>query len=404
MSEERERLARELYQALIAGDRAALDELLHPDFEGEVTDGLPRGMGGRHSGPDAMRRRVWGRLGRLFDIDIQPEEFHPLDDGRLLVIGHYVGTARETGGKLDAAFTHVIAFADGRIARIRQLTDSQRFVQALQAPAPAAAGGLVLSTVEFEIVDGLGHLRLNRPEVGNAINPAMPADLYEVAMRCSGADGLRALLITGNGDRFCVGGDIQAFADAGPREMGAVMASMTRRFHPALALLSELPVPIVCAVQGAAAGGGLGLTYVADLVLAAEGTKFALGFAGIGVSGDGGASWFLPRLVGPRRAAELYLEERVLTAEEARDWGLVTRVVPAGELHEQALAVARRLASGPTVAYGEIRGLLRQTWRSSLPEQLAAETSALGRAGATADAEGAVAAFLTKERPSYRGK
>jgi 2-(1,2-epoxy-1,2-dihydrophenyl)acetyl-CoA isomerase len=160
----------------------------------------------------------------------------------------------------------------------------------------------------------------------------------------------------------------------------------------------------VVAVHGSVAGGGLGLLYSADIALAAEGTKFATGFTKLGLSGDGGNSWFLPRLVGPRRAAEFYLEHRVLDAAEAADWGLVTRVVPADELQDQALDVVRKLAQGPTRAYGEIRRLLRDSWTATLPEQLAAETEAISRTGATGDASGAVSSFLARTTPIFQGE
>lgn len=390
-----DRLARELYRALAEGDRAALDALLHEDFVGRTTAGLPLGLGGEYVGADAMRKRFWGRIAQHFEVRAEPARFTELPDGRLLIEGRYVGTARTTGRKLDAEFTHTLSFADGRIVELVQLTDSDAWVGAL---------GRELTAVEFDIIDGLGHLQLNRPDHGNAFSMALAEDLYEVAVRCTNADDLRALLVTGNGPRFSVGGDMDEFQRGGPGGMGRVMQAMARRYHEALELYAELPVPVVCGVHGAAAGGALGMTYVADIVLAAEGTKFALGFAGIGIAGDSANSWYLPRLIGPRRTAELYFEQRVLTATEAAEWGLVTRVVPAAELHDQALALARRLASGPTVAYREIRGLLRQTWGSSLSEQLAAETRALGVAGVTSDAEGAIAAFLTKQQPTFEGK
>jgi 2-(1,2-epoxy-1,2-dihydrophenyl)acetyl-CoA isomerase len=389
-----DRLARELYRALAEGDRAALDALLHKDFVGRTTAGLPLELGGEYIGSEAMRKRFWGRIAQHFEVRAEPARFTELPDGRLLVEGRYVGTARATGRKLDAEFTHTLSFADRRIVELVQLTDSDAWVGAL---------GRELTAVEFDIADGLGQLRLNRPDHGNAFSMALAEDLYEVAVRCTDADRLRALLVTGNGPRFSVGGDMDEFRRGGPGGMGRVMQEMARRYHAALELYAELPVPVVCGVHGAVAGGALGMTFVSDIVLAAERTKFALGFAAIGIAGDSANSWFLPRLIGPRRTAELYFEQRVLTATEAAEWGLVTRVVPATELHDQSLALALRLANGPTVAYGEFRALLRQTWGNSLPEQLAAEVRALGVAGNTEDAEAAVSAFLAKQRPTFQG-
>lgn len=390
-----EKLARELYRALAEGDRAALEAVLHPDFVGHTAEGLPLGLGGEYRGPGEMRRRFWGRIAKHFAVRAEPARFTATEDGRLLVEGRYLGTARESGRPLDATFTHTLTFADRRIAGLVQLTDTERWRKAF---------GAELTCVEFVITDGLGHLRLNRPEHGNAFSQRLADELYEVAARCTNSSELRGLLVTGNGPRFTVGGDIDEFEAAGPGEMGQVMQRMARSYHAALELYAALDVPIVCGVHGAAAGGGLGMTYIADIVLAAENTKFALGFATIGIAGDSANSWYLPRLIGLRRTAELYFEQRVLTAPEAAEWGLVTRVVPDDQLPDEALAVARKLAAGPTLAYGEVRRLLRQTWGNSLPDQLAAETEALGRAGASEDAVGAVTAFLNKQKPTYRGR
>jgi 2-(1,2-epoxy-1,2-dihydrophenyl)acetyl-CoA isomerase len=260
-----------------------------------------------------------------------------------------------------------------------------------------------LSAVEFSVADGLGVLRLNRPEHRNAIDEVMPGDLYEVAQRCAANSGLRALLITGNGRAFTVGGDVSVFAGAAPGELPAKLRRLTTLYHDALLTLRDLDAPIVVAVHGAVAGGGLGLLYTADIALAAEGTKFATGFAALGLSGDGGSSWFLPRLAGARRAAELYFEQRVLDAREAAEWGLVTRVVAADVLDAEATALAGRLATGPTRAYGEIRALLRQSWSTTLADQLRAETDAVARTAGTRDAGRAIASFPSKSAPVFEG-
>jgi len=139
-------------------------------------------------------------------------------------------------------------------------------------------------------------------------------------------------------------------------------------------------------------------------VIAAEGTKFAAGFGGLGLSGDGGGTWFLPRLVGARRAAEFYFGQRVLDAEEAASWGLISRVVPAAELAAEGERTARQLAQGPTLAWGEIRTLLRRTEDLTLSDQLAAETAAQCRTAETRDAVHAIESFMTKTRPAFDGR
>ena len=200
--------AQQLYQALAAGDRDALSTLLHPDFVGNVTDGLPLEMGGRHEGPEAMRRDVWWTIGRHYKVEVQPEEFRLLDDGRLFVAGHYRGEGRTSGRRLDAAFIHLIAFAtDGLITSLRQLTDSAAWVHAL-------GGGAPLQTIDYSVTDALATVCLNRPAVRNAINMRMVEEILDVAHRIAEDDSIRAVLICGNGPALTVGGDIEHFLPA----------------------------------------------------------------------------------------------------------------------------------------------------------------------------------------------
>jgi 2-(1,2-epoxy-1,2-dihydrophenyl)acetyl-CoA isomerase len=397
-----------LYDALAAGDRGAIGGLLHPEFVGQTTAGLPLGLGGTYEGPHSMRREFWGRIGQSFEVRAVPTDFSFLDDGTLLVQGQYRGHARE-GGELDAEFFHIISFRDRQISRLQQLTDSQRWVEAVQsvpAAAPAADEPAVdnePTCVEYSFQDGLATVRLNRPEARNALNQKMADELLNVAIRLAELDDLRAVLITGNGPTFTVGGDIEVFAEESQTDLPELLRRMTIPYHAALSILAELKAPIVCAVRGAAAGGGLGLVYCADIVLAAHSAKFASGFTALGLSGDGGNSWFLPRLVGPRRAAEFYFEGRVLSAEEAREWGIVSRLVPDDSLEQEAHDVALRLAAGPTSAFSEIRRLLKGSWEATLPEQLFKETAALARTSKTEDAAGAISSFINKQRPTFRG-
>lgn len=390
--------AQQLYQALAAADRDALSMLLHPDFVGEVTDGLPLEMGGRHDGPEAMRRDVWWTIGRHYNVEVQPDEFRLLDDGRLFVAGHYRGQGRSSGRHLDAAFIHLIDFAtDGLITSLQQLTDSAAWVQAL-------GEGAALQTIDYTVTDALATVCLNRPAARNAINMQMVEEILDVAHRIAADDSIRAVLICGNGPALTVGGDIEHFL-AGPGEQfGTLFAQMTAPFHEALRILNRIDAPIVTAAHGAVAGGGLGYVYAADLVIAAEGTKFVTAFAALGLSGDGGGTWHLPRLIGPRRAAEAYLRNRPIEAAEALQWGLINEIVPAEELRSRTEAVARELASGPTRGFARIRALLRDTWRNDLPTQLQAETEALRDTGNTEDAAKAINDFAAKRRPEFDGR
>jgi len=390
--------AQQLYRALAAGDREALSTLLHPGFVGHATDGLPLNMGGRHDGPEAMRRDLWWTIGRHYKVEAQPEDYGVLDDGRLFVAGHYRGEGRASGRRLDAAFIHLIGFAaDGRIASLRQLTDSAAWVDALGDDVP-------LCTIDYSVTDVVATVCLNRPADRNAIDMRMAEETLEVARRIAADNAIRAVLICGNGPALSVGGDIDYFSSGAGDQFGALLARMTTPFHEAFRVLSRIDVPIVTAAHGAVAGGGLGYVYAADLVIAAEGTKFVTAFAALGLSGDGGGTWHLPRLIGGRRAAEAYLRNRSIEATEALQWGLINEIVPAEELRDRAEAVARELANGPTRAFARMRGLLRDTWRHDLSTQLQAEIEALRHSGDTADAARAINDFAEKRRPEFTGE
>lgn len=389
--------ARLLYRALAAGDRDALSTLLHPEFVGHATDGLPLGMGGRHDGPEAMQRDLWWTIGRHYRVEAQPEEFRLLDDGRLFVAGHYRGEGRASGRRLDAAFIHLIAFADdGRIVSLHQLTDSAAWVQAL-------GGGAELQTIAYSVIDTVATVCLNRPDVRNAIDMQMAEETLAVARRIAADDSIRAVFICGNGPALTVGGDIDYFLARSGERFGMLFAQMITPFHEAFRILSRVDAPIVTAAHGAVAGGGLGFVYAADLVIAAEDTKFVTAFAALGLSGDGGGTWHLPRLIGPRRAAEAYLRNRPIDAPEALQWGLINEIVPAEKLRSRAEAVAQELATGPTRGFARMRALLRDSWRNDLSTQLQAEIEAIRHTGDTADAARAIADFAAKRRSEFAG-
>jgi 2-(1,2-epoxy-1,2-dihydrophenyl)acetyl-CoA isomerase len=389
---------RRLYRALAAGDREALEQLLHPDFIGHAAEGLPLGAGGEHVGAESMRRELWWRLGRHYNAEAHPDEFHALDDGRLLVAGRYRGEARRSGNKLDAAFHHVIAFADdGRMTSLNQLTDTAAWIQALDEP-PA------LHTIDYSVVDGLATVCLNRPEARNAIDPCMALESLVVARRIADDRSVRAVLICGSGPSLSVGGDINSFQSDTSTPLGEHLERMVTPFHEAFRVLSRIDAPIVTAAHGSIAGGGLGFVYAADLVVAAEGAKFVTAFAALGLSGDGGGTWHLPRLIGARRAAQAYLRNAPIDATEALDWGMINEIVPSEQLRSRALALATELAHGPTRAFARMRTLLRDSWHNDLATQLQCETEALRATGDTADAADALAAFRARRAPCFTGR
>lgn len=259
-------------------------------------------------------------------------------------------------------------------------------------------------TVEYDLTDGVATVRLNRPEAGNALDDALAEDLREVATRCAEDGNVRAVLLCAAGPTFTVGGDLELLGNLPGTELPPTLRRLIDSYHLAIRRFSELDAPVVAAVHGAAAGGGLGLVCCADVVIAAEDTKFALGYGALGLTADGGTSWFLPRLIGMRRAQQMFLEQPTLSAAEALEWGLVTRLAAPEAVQEQAASIARRLAEGPTRAIGAVRRLLRDSLSSTLGEHLDAEQHTMIQAGATADAAEGIAAFRGKRQPQFRGE
>ncbi len=251
--------------------------------------------------------------------------------------------------------------------------------------------------------DGVARLTLAGPERRNAINPAA-VEAFAAAIESCRLDPPRALLIDAEGAAFTVGGDLDHFA-AHCGDGAALVAALERMvptYHRSLLALAELPCPSVCAINGAAAGGGIGIAVACDLRIGVPETVFATGFCGLGLSGDGGLSWWLPRLIGHSRAAEMLLGGRVVGADEALAWGLLGRIVATERLGDEAIASARRFAAGPGHALGEMRRLLLASSTATLAEQLVAESEALSRSAADPDARAGVLAFARGQRPKFR--
>ncbi|MHB8692143.1 MAG: enoyl-CoA hydratase/isomerase family protein [Solirubrobacteraceae bacterium] len=251
--------------------------------------------------------------------------------------------------------------------------------------------------------DGVAQIVLARVDARNAIDLDWVHGLSAAASACASNDQLRAVLITADGPAFTVGGDLAYLRDK-RESLAPELDRMITPFHDALRTIAELPAPVVCAAHGAVAGGGLGLLWCSDVVLLAEGCKLATGFSRLGLSGDGGSSWYLPRLIGLRRAVELLIEGRALDAHEAVEWGLATRVLAASALGDEALSVARQLAAGPTRAYAEMRELLRGSFERHLGEGLDAEGAAMQRCAGTADAVEGIGAFIEHRAPRFEGR
>lgn len=258
--------------------------------------------------------------------------------------------------------------------------------------------------VRVERHDAVVEIILARPEQANALTSAMRRQLLE-SLRAAGSDpSVGAVLLTGSGRAFSAGQELREhaaeLARAGP---AAVRRGLEEEYHPLLLELLASPKPVVAALNGACAGAALGIALACDVRLAADSARIVMGFPAIGLGPDAGVSWLLPRSVGLARARALLCTDRVLTAEEAYQLGLVDLVVPAGALQGEARALATRLAAGPTSAYIATRRALLEHAELGLAEALAGEAVLQERLAGTADHAEGVAAFLAKRRPRFEG-
>jgi 2-(1,2-epoxy-1,2-dihydrophenyl)acetyl-CoA isomerase len=253
--------------------------------------------------------------------------------------------------------------------------------------------------VLFEIRDNVAYVTLNRPQAGNALDLEMAKELAATALECEGNGGVRAIVLAGSGNNFCMGGDVKVFA--AQQQLQRYLREITSYLHLSVSRFARMSAPVIAAVQGAAAGGGFSLAISCDLVLAAESATFLMAYSKIGMAPDGGSTYFLPRLVGFKRAMELTLTNRVLSAREACDWGLVTEVVAPEKLQSRAEELARSLAQGPTGAFGAAKRLLHSGWNQSLETQMELESRAIAEAGGAADGQEGIKAFVEKRKAKF---
>lgn len=251
----------------------------------------------------------------------------------------------------------------------------------------------------------VGVITLNRPAQYNVISQEL-AHAFREAIREYAADAtVRAVVLTGTGNAFCGGGDIR-FMNAA-REESRTVESFEMLFpflHGAIVDMREMPKPVVAALNGVAAGGGLGLALACDFRIASPKVSLLTAFLGIGASPDSSSSFFLPRYVGIGRATELFLRNKPVSAEEALNLGLVNAVVPPEKVFEEAMTLAQDLAQGPTGAFGRTKQLLNQSFSTSLQEHLHDEARLITISGATKDFAEGLAAFLAKRKPIFTGK
>ena len=258
--------------------------------------------------------------------------------------------------------------------------------------------------VGLAVDGGVATITLQRPDSMNSLDHATKEALKDAVLRAGDDTGVRAVVLTGTGRAFCVGQDLREHA-ASLRDLPLeqVWATVEEQYAPIAAGLASMPKPVVAAVNGVAAGAGASLAFACDLRVLADSASFNTAFAAIGLSCDTGASWTLPRLVGHGRALDLLYRPRTVGAAEAERIGLATLVVPAERLLAEASDLARALAAGPTLAYAGIRRSLAYAGTHSLAESMAYEATQMAATGSSQDHRDAVAAFVAKQRPTFRG-
>jgi 2-(1,2-epoxy-1,2-dihydrophenyl)acetyl-CoA isomerase len=258
--------------------------------------------------------------------------------------------------------------------------------------------------MRFESADGIARITFNRPERANAINLAFATEFHDLARRCRDDASIRVVVLASEGKLFCAGGDLGSFAAAGD-QLPAALKALLDQVHGAIEVFSDMDAPLIAEIAGTVAGAGVGLIASCSLAYATADSKFTMSFTGVGLTPDSSSTYFLPRLVGWRRAEELILTNRVLSAAEAAEWGLINGTQPdADALRQHVAQMARRLADGPTRAYGGVRRLLGSSASSSLHDQLAKEGESIVRIAAGEDGKEGTSAFLAKRKPQFKGR
>ena len=258
-------------------------------------------------------------------------------------------------------------------------------------------------TMTLEVENNVATVTLMRPDDANAMNGAMLDEIWEAALICEEDPEIRAVIVTATGKMFCAGGDLKEFNGQGDN----IPAFVTRHatlLHAGVTRFQRMDAPVIMAVNGVAAGAGLSLMASGDVVLAADNAAFVSAYTASGLTPDGSSTYFLAKHIGLMRAKEMILLNRKLTAQEACDWGLVTRVVAPEDLMTEARAMAESFAAGATKAYGGAKRLLLSAFNQTLESQLELETVSIADMGRTHDGRHGIDAFANRRKPEFKGR
>ena len=255
-------------------------------------------------------------------------------------------------------------------------------------------------TIQFSISKRIATVTFNRLDDANGLNFEMAHELNQAAIRCDNSDKVKAVIITAQGRFFCAGGDVKAMQNYAGNN-GEGVKRIADQLHRALSVFARMDAPVIMAINGTAAGAGFSLAINGDLVLAAESSKFTMAYTKIGLSPDGSSSYYLPRLIGLRRTQELMFTNRVLCAQEALDWGLVTKVVEDDKLMVEAEELAQTFVNGAKGSSSMVKKLLLASFDNSFETQMELEGRGIADCANSADGQEGVAAFIEKREPSY---
>ena len=254
----------------------------------------------------------------------------------------------------------------------------------------------------YSTEENIATIALNRPESLNAINLELATELTDCLARCANDEEVKAVILTGEGSSFSAGADVNAMQQAPSHPY--FLRTITLRFHAAISSVYHMPKPVIAAVNGVAAAGGLALALASDIVIAAEGTRFGTAFLAMGLSGDSGITFFLPRALGIHTAKRLLFSSEMIDAVTAKEMGLVSQIVKREELMAEARKIATKLAHGPTLAIARAKELLNSGLARALETQLEYESLGMVFTSTTEDFEEAANAFLEKRAAVFRGR